>query len=389
MYGVGGFGNMMLDSVRLDAYIDALKRYVTADTIVLDIGTGTGIFALVAAKLGAKHVYAIEPEPAIHVAKQIAEDNGFLGKITFIQNFSDQVDLPEKADLLVGDLRGVLPFMHYNIPSYIDARNRLLKPDAIILPERDLLFVAAGYDERWYKRIVSSPWLDNPYDINFSRGFEYASNTLSNSSEGFRGGQALQTEPCQWGQIEYATVDSTDLSQRVEWLIDSDKKINAYVVWFDAVVTDGISYSAKPGIIREGAVYGQMLFPLKAELTLQVGDRLSLDIGVRLVERNYIWSWHSQVIDESGVVKHSLKQSNFYHIALSMKSRLQRQDVSRTPSLTLNHKGQLDGVIIQAINQGLSEQAIIDLLLERSLLTDEDDAKLYVEDRLSYYTSSE
>src|SRR5690606_13264599 len=108
-YSISAFGDMITDETRMDAYVAALQRGVTADTVVLDIGTGTGIFALLACQFGARHVYAVEPGDAIHVARRIAQENGYADRITFIQDLSSNITLPEPADLIISDLRGVLP----------------------------------------------------------------------------------------------------------------------------------------------------------------------------------------------------------------------------------------------------------------------------------------
>ncbi|MDH3444335.1 MAG: 50S ribosomal protein L11 methyltransferase, partial [Deltaproteobacteria bacterium] len=56
MYSIFDYGSMIADHVRMDAYARALRRAVTADSVVLDIGTGTGIFALLACQFGARRV---------------------------------------------------------------------------------------------------------------------------------------------------------------------------------------------------------------------------------------------------------------------------------------------------------------------------------------------
>lgn len=87
MYSVSEFGSMIADEIRTDAYVAAPKRVITHDSIVLDIGTGTGVFAVLACRFGARHVYAIEPAEAIHVAlksrfpSQFRDTNEALGRV--------------------------------------------------------------------------------------------------------------------------------------------------------------------------------------------------------------------------------------------------------------------------------------------------------------------
>lgn len=72
MHSIANYGAMIADRVRVSAYADALRRVITSDSVVIDLGTGTGIFALLACRFGARRVYAIEPSDAIQVAREIA-----------------------------------------------------------------------------------------------------------------------------------------------------------------------------------------------------------------------------------------------------------------------------------------------------------------------------
>ena len=96
LYDIAGYGAMVGDEARFHAYRDAMREQIGASTTVLDIGTGTGHHALVACQLGARHVYAVEPSDSIQVAREIARDNGFEDRISFIQDISTRVTLPER-----------------------------------------------------------------------------------------------------------------------------------------------------------------------------------------------------------------------------------------------------------------------------------------------------
>ena len=105
MYSLAGYGHMIGDRVRLDAYERALRKAVRPGSVVLEIGTGPGIFAVLACQLGARRVYAIEPDPIIQVGREIAAANGCADRIEFIEDMSTRVTLPAQANVIVSDLR--------------------------------------------------------------------------------------------------------------------------------------------------------------------------------------------------------------------------------------------------------------------------------------------
>jgi protein arginine N-methyltransferase 1 len=117
-----------------------LQRVVRPDAVVLDLGVGTGIFALLACQMGARRVYAIEPDDSIQVARDLAAANGCADRMEFFQALSTQVNLPEQADVIVSDIRRPLPLFGLPLPAIIDARRRLLAPGGVLIPRTDTLW---------------------------------------------------------------------------------------------------------------------------------------------------------------------------------------------------------------------------------------------------------
>lgn len=132
---------MLHDELRNDAYARALAHYVRPGMTVFEVGTGSGILAMLAARAGAHHVYTCERrEDVANVAREIVERNGFADRITVItkdvRDLQLGVDLPDRADLFVAEVvdnnllgEGVLPITELS-------RARFLKPDAPLLPQR-------------------------------------------------------------------------------------------------------------------------------------------------------------------------------------------------------------------------------------------------------------
>ena len=87
-YSLAGYGEMIADRVRVEAYSRALRAAIRPGSVVLDIGTGPGILAVLACRFGAGRVFAIEANPVIQLAREIAAANRCADKIEFIEDLS-------------------------------------------------------------------------------------------------------------------------------------------------------------------------------------------------------------------------------------------------------------------------------------------------------------
>jgi type I protein arginine methyltransferase len=357
-YSLRAYGDMIWDSGRMGPYVDALRQAVQPGCTVVDIGAGTGIFSLLACELGAARVHAIEPDPSIETARQIAAANGFEQRITFHRTVSTEVTLREPADVVISDLRGVLPLLEHHVPSIADARARLLTAGGTLIPRGDVLHAALVEDPETY-RSYHEPWIENAYGLDLSAAHARVINTWQRTTAK---AEALLVEPQPWAELDYHTVSAPSVRGEPSWQVQRDGTAHAVLLWFDAELAEGIGFSNAPG--PDPLIYGQAFFPLERPVEVEEGDLVSVQLRADLVEGEYIWRWDTTIAasEEGSPPKATFQQSTFEGLDLSPGTlRKRREDF--VPRLGLD--GQIDAVVLGQMAQGQPLRGIANELAAR------------------------
>ena len=130
---------MLKDTIRTRAYQRAIEDNPNCfkDKVVLDIGCGTGILSIFAARAGAKHVYAIENAEIANFAREIIKRNKLDGKITVIKGKMEEIELPvPKVDIIISEWMGYCLLYESMLDSVLWARDKYLAKDGKMLPDR-------------------------------------------------------------------------------------------------------------------------------------------------------------------------------------------------------------------------------------------------------------
>jgi len=330
---------MIADRVRMDAYERALRHSIKPGMVVLDIGTGTGILAMLACQFGARRVYAIEPSDSIQVARDLAVANGYADRIEFIQGLSTAITLPERADVIVSDLRGVLPFFEHHIPSVIDARRRFLAAGGVLIPRKDTCWAVVVEAPKMHRE-YTAPWDDNGFGLDMHAARQLVTNMWRRAQ---MGPDDVFAVPHCWATLDYASVESPDVSAEMTWTPARAGTAHGLCVWFDAMLGDGISVTNAPG--GPETIYGNAFFPWSSPASLAVGDTVSVVLRADLIADEYVWRWTTRVMDQGHPdrIKDSFDQSTFHGAPLS-PARLRKRAAGYTS--TLNEDGQIDALVL-------------------------------------------
>ncbi|MDO5348375.1 MAG: 50S ribosomal protein L11 methyltransferase [Lachnospiraceae bacterium] len=148
------FGTGMHETTQL--CIRQLRKYVTEDSLVLDVGTGSGILGIAALKLGAKEVWGTDlDENAITAVGENLESNGISSdKFHVIQgNIIDDKAIQdwagyEKYDIVVANiLAPVIIMLQKEVPVHLKKGGIFITSGIINLKEEDVQAAFAANDQ--------------------------------------------------------------------------------------------------------------------------------------------------------------------------------------------------------------------------------------------------
>ncbi len=337
---------MVIDQRRIEPYIEALKRTVKPGDVVLDIGTGTGFLAFLAIQLGARKVFAVEPDDAILVGQQCARANAGSDRITWLQQLSTEITLPEPADVVVGDLHGVLPLYTGNIESLRDARRRHLKPGGAMIPCRDILKVVPATAADEFKR-VNHPWRSNVEGIALQNGRNYVANMWWRAASNAVPATQLLAEPGVWTTVDYNRAEDEDTEGKISWRIERAGTMHGFYVWFDSIVAPGLEQTNSP--LLPAMIYGRAFFPIAEAIEVSPTDEVHVRMAAPVVGGERIFVWDTRIIGPDEALKAEFHQSTFHSRPINQNT-LRRSRAEFVP--TLNELGAIDGMVIAAMGQG-------------------------------------
>merc|ERR1711953_1395557 len=162
---------MLKDEVRTLTYRNSMwhNKHLFEGKVVLDVGCGTGILSMFAAKAGAKMVIGVDMSSIVDHAKQIVKDNKLDDVVTIIRGKVEEISLPEgvdKVDIIISEWMGYCLFYESMLDTVLYARDKWLAPGGLMFPDRATLYVC-GIEDRQYKD-DKIHWWDEVYGFDMS-----------------------------------------------------------------------------------------------------------------------------------------------------------------------------------------------------------------------------
>jgi hypothetical protein len=288
---------LIADKVRNDAFFAALKRVIVpGQTVVADIGAGTGLLGLMASKLGAKDVYLFETAEVAGVAAKILKANK-AKNCHLIPCHSTEFQDALRADVIVSETLGNYALEENIIDTLNDARVRFLKPGGTVIPGRITQYAVPVTSPRIHDELTV--WDDAGSGLDLSVAKVMSLNnayvrTLA-PSELLDGGAASKI----WDTVDLAAKAKSARQGEVTWKLAAATHIFGFAYWWVADLGGGIELSTAPNAPRTHweQLYYPLLEPLKIQrnhsVTLSLRSRSSETAGTHL-------AWTAVQFDASG-----------------------------------------------------------------------------------------
>jgi hypothetical protein len=279
---------MLNDRERTETFLTAISRVVRPGDVVVDLGSGTGILAIAAAKAGAARVYAIEAGGMADAAAALIAQSGMSDRITLLRTWSTGATIDQRADVLITETLGNDPWSEGIVGLVADARRRLLKPHARVIPSRirwiaqpvcvpldqlDELVFSAAAAERW------SAW----YGIDFGPlvdvgqpklGAPFVRQSVVASWTRPTPPVVLTELDLERGGVVPAVCDGSAISS-------AEAVIDGAVICWEATLSSGCTLTTVPGQAPLESHWKVQFVPLKAPIGVKAGDVIDLSFDGR------------------------------------------------------------------------------------------------------------
>ena len=279
---------MLKDKVRTGAYQKAIlnNKEIFKDKIVLDIGSGTGILSFFAAEAGAKHVYGIEFADIADFSIEIIKKNNMQDKITIIKAKVEEAELPvEKVDIILSEWMGYFLLYESMLDCVLYARDKWLKEDGYMFPDRAQMFLA-GIEDKNYKHRKINSW-NNIYGFNMKciKEAAIAEPLIDNCTDEY-----IISSTCKIYDIDLYKIkkEELDFMSGYEIVFDCDDCFNGLVSWFNVSFNKVQNKVILPtGPYDKPTHWKQVVFYIEDDVYVKKGEKLKGNIAVIKDKKNF------------------------------------------------------------------------------------------------------
>jgi SAM-dependent methyltransferase len=272
------------DPPRLDAFARAIAEVVRPGDVVADLASGTGVLGLFACRAGASRVYAIEKTGMSAFARRIAADNGFGDRVIVLRGASENVDLPERVDVVVSDMVGAIGFIRGGAHALTDARTRWLKPGGRMLPETTTTWIAPVERADLYEHV--NFWSAPIAGINMSALRRPAANT--HYPHVFEA-RDLLSQGAAAVEFDHRAPCPGVVRGGASCTIERAGTLHGIAAWCTAQLSPSVAYTNAPGAADRVRRHNGFL-PIDSAVAVEPGDTVDVELMIRPADFVIAWT---------------------------------------------------------------------------------------------------
>lgn len=230
---------MIKDKPRTDAYLNAIKNNpdLIKDKVIMDVGAGTGILSMFAARAGAKKVYAIEASHMANIARKIILDNNLQDIIEVHECRVEELNLEVKVDVIISEWMGFYLLHESMLNSVIFARDKFLKQDGTMFPSSAQIYASVVCLDSIYEDKVN--FWRSVYDFDFSSLIPTAANLFAATAPvvDVTPNQLLSNEFLveNFDMLKITPNDLKEIKQECFFTTHTEGSFHGFCLWFDVI----------------------------------------------------------------------------------------------------------------------------------------------------------
>ena len=286
---------LIADRVRNAAFERALAAAITpGKTTVADIGAGTGLLGLMAAKLGAREVFLYEAAEVAAVAAKALKANR-ARNCHLMPCHSTEMQDPPRVDVVVSETLGNYAFEEHMIETLNDARRRFLNSGGTIIPRSVTQFVAPVVSARFQEELCV--WDATGFNFDTARTMSLNNiyvRTLK-PRDLLDGGKSAKT----WDTVDFSKHNSSTRKGEVAWKLTEPATIYGFATWWMAELARGVELSTAPG--APATHWEQLYFPLLSPIAMRASETIAVSLRSRTsMEEGTHVAWTAVHTDRKG-----------------------------------------------------------------------------------------